>query len=264
MPKVLFFSDPSNGRPGLGATIRLDSGEPCLMSIAPGWVRVKKSRTGLFGPTLYNERNVDKTGKTAKALTFLYPNSLLPPGFTDPVLCAFANAILHCSTCGEVAIVLNEAIVRADIQAAQDSKVLSDFAAFMAKTETRPDAFYDVSVLPHPKEATIAAIERSILWVPNQEWFEWLKTGAALLWNFQHGVGSTPLPLLGEDLGPTHRGEMTPEIVDELRRKAQRIVNSPDAKRAEQFRTVADREAKLIDRRIAAAVRLRETRTPGF
>jgi hypothetical protein len=34
MPKVLYFADPSNGRSGLGATIQLDSGEPCLISIA--------------------------------------------------------------------------------------------------------------------------------------------------------------------------------------------------------------------------------------
>lgn len=69
MPKVLFFSDPSNGHPGLGATIQLDSGEPYLMSISPGWVRVKKSRTGLFGKTLYNVRNARKTAETARALT---------------------------------------------------------------------------------------------------------------------------------------------------------------------------------------------------
>jgi hypothetical protein len=68
------------------------------------------------------------------------------------------------------------------------------------------------------------------------------------------------MPLIGEDLGPAHRGEMTPEIVDEL---AQRIVNSPNAKRAEQFRAIADRETKLINERIAAAVRLRETRITG-
>ena len=143
-------------------------------------------------------------------------------------------------------------------------KILLDFAAFMEKTETRPDAFYDVLVLPHPKEAIIAAIERQILWVPNQEWVERLKTGAVLLWNFQHGVGSTPLPLLGEDLGPAHRGETTPEIVDELRRRAERVVNSPNAKRVEEFRAIADREAKQIEDRILAAVRLRETRKPGF
>lgn len=264
MPKVLFFSDPSNGRPGLGATIQLDSGEPCLMSISPGWVRVKKSRTGLFGSTLYNVRNAHKTAETARALIYLYPNSQLPAGFTDPILCAFANAILHCATCSEVAVVLNEAVARADKQATQDMDVVSDLGGLMAKCTIRPDAFYDVSVLPHPKEAIIAAIERQILWAPNQRLVELLITAAAFLYNFQHDVGDTPLPFLGEDLGPAPRGEMTPAIVEEIRRRAERIVNNPNAKRVEQFWAISDRETKLIDRRIATAVRLRETRTPGL
>ena len=249
MATVLYFSDPSNGRPGLGATIRLNSGEPCLMSVANGWVRIKKSRYGLFGPTLYNERNAYRTALTARALSLIFADSLLPPGFTDPVLSAFANAILHCSTCKEVAAVLNEAMVRAE-----DSAIVSDFADLMAKGTIRPDAFYDVSVLPHPKEAIIAAIERQILWEPKQERIEWLKTGAVLLWNFQRGVGSTPLPLLGENLGQMPRGGMTP---DELRREAERIVTSPNRERANQFRASADSEAKQIEERIATAVRLR-------
>lgn len=234
------------------------------MSISPGWVRVKKSRTGLFGQTLYNVRDAHKTAATARALTYLYPNSQLPAGFTDPMLCAFANAILHCATCSEVAVVLNEAVSRADKQAKQDMDVVSDLGRLMAKCTIRPDAFYDVSVLPHPKEAIIAAIERQILWAPNQELVELLVTASIFLWNFQRGVGDTPLPLLGEDLGPAHRGEMTPEILEKLRRTADRIVNSPDAKRAAQFRAIADRETKLIDGRIVAAVRLRKTRTPGL
>jgi hypothetical protein len=56
MAKVLFFSDPSNGRPGLGATIRLDSGEPCIISIAPpGWVRVKKI-AWVFSVRFYSQK----------------------------------------------------------------------------------------------------------------------------------------------------------------------------------------------------------------
>jgi hypothetical protein len=249
MPKVLFFSDPSNGRPGLGATIQLDSGEPCLMSIANGWVRVKKSRYGLFGPTLYNERNAYRTALTARTLSLIFADSLLPPGFTDPVLSAFANAILHCSTCKEVAVVLNEAMVRAE-----DSTIVCDFADLMAKGTIRPDAFYDVSVLPHPKETIIAAIERQILWEPKQERIEWLKTGALLLWNFQRGVGSSPLPLLGENVGPMPRGGMTADEIDAM---AERIATSPNRQRANQFRAIADSEAKQIEERIAAAIRLR-------
>src|SRR5277367_3368803 len=109
MSKVLNFADPSNGRPGLGATIQLDSGEPCLISVAQAGVRVKKSRLGLLGAILFEEKIVYKAALTAKALDFLFPDTLLPAGFTNPVLRAFANAVLHCATCAEVAAVLNEA-----------------------------------------------------------------------------------------------------------------------------------------------------------
>jgi hypothetical protein len=256
MSKVLLFSDPSNGRPGLGATILLDSGEPCVMSVAPGWVRVKQSRTGLFGRTLYNVRNVRKTAETAKALTYLYPNSLLPTGFTDPTLCAFANAILHCVTCNDVATVLNEAVTRADEQVERDVEIISDWGNLMADRTIRPDAFYDASVLPHPKEVIVAAIERQILLAPNQELVDRLITGSIFLWNFLDGVGSNPLPFLGEELGPPHRREMTREAVVKL---AHLIANSPNQNRADGFRAIADGESKLIEGRIAAAVRLRAT-----
>jgi len=191
-------------------------------------------------------------------LTYLYPNSQLPPGFTDPVLCAFANAILHCATCSEVTTVLNEAIVRADVQAAQDREIISDLAGLMAKCTIRPDAFYDVSVPPHPKEAIIAAIERQILWAPNQELIDLLITASLFLRNFLPDVGSKPLPFLGEELGPPHRGEMTEAIIEELSREARRIETSPNRKRADELRAIADKEAKRIEERIAAAIRLRE------
>lgn len=110
MPKVLNFADPSNGRPGLGATIQLDNGEPCLISIAQTGMLVKKSRFGFMGPVLYNEKNIYQAAATAKALSERFPDSLLPPGFTDPVLSAFANAVLHCASCAEVAVTLNEVL----------------------------------------------------------------------------------------------------------------------------------------------------------
>jgi hypothetical protein len=116
MPKVLFFADPSNGRPGLGATIRLDSGEPCLISIAQTGVRVKKTRFGFLGPVLYSEKNVCRAAATAEALSERFPNNLLPTEFINPVLRAFANAVLHCSTCAEVAVTLNQALGTVQVQ----------------------------------------------------------------------------------------------------------------------------------------------------
>jgi hypothetical protein len=260
VPKVLYFSDPSNKRPGLGATIRLDSGEPCIVSIAQSGVRVKKTRLGFFGAVLYEEKVVYKAALTAKALSFLYPNNLLPPGFTNPVLRAFANAIMHCSTCAEVSIILNEAVARAERQAVIDGKIVSDYAAFMEKTTVKADCFYDVNVLPHPKDAIIAAIEREIIQEPVDARVDWLKTGVLFLWNYQEGVGAVPLPLTGMDLSRIPRGT-TPAELAEVRR----IVSDPnverDRKRAEGFRSIADAESKQIEERITAAVRLRNPRS---
>jgi hypothetical protein len=50
---------------------------------------------------------------------------------------------------------------------------------------------------------------------------------------------------------------MTPEAVDQISREAHLIANSPNRKRADEFEAIADREAKPIEGRIAAAVRLR-------
>jgi hypothetical protein len=68
----------------------------------------KKIRTHPGNPGLY------RVALTGMALGSLYPDSLLPDGFTDPVLSAFANAILHCSTAPEVSVVFNEAILEAE------------------------------------------------------------------------------------------------------------------------------------------------------
>lgn len=119
MATVIYFADPSNRRPGRGATIRLDSGEVCAISIAQIGVRVKRSRwgwTALFGPVLYDEKNLYKAATAATALHYLFPDSLLPTGFTDPNLRSFANAVMHCSNCAEVVILLNEAVARARTQ----------------------------------------------------------------------------------------------------------------------------------------------------
>lgn len=253
MPKVLYFSDPSNKRPGIGATIRLDSGEPCLISVAKNWVRVRKSRLGFLGPLLYDEKDA---AETANALALLFPDDLLPPGFTNPILRAFANAVLHCSTCAEAAVALNEAVAKAGKLATGDAQIISEYATFLAETTTRPDCFYDESVLPYPKKVIIAAIEREIVRAPLDEWVDWLNTSGLFLWNFQDGVGAAPLPLTGFDVSQLPRGN-TPDDLDKLKQ----IMVDPNVKRAEEraesFKAIAQREAKEIEERLKAAVRRR-------
>jgi hypothetical protein len=90
-------------------TIRLDSGEPCTVSVAQLGVRVKKTRFGFWGAVLYDESNVYTAAKAAMALDRQFPANLLPVSIANPVLRAFANAVWHCPTAAAVARVLNQA-----------------------------------------------------------------------------------------------------------------------------------------------------------
>jgi TPR repeat protein len=265
MPKLLRSSETA----GCGATIELDSREVVYVSIAQVGVLVrlwdmkggliKTLLSNFIGPKLYNESNVYKNAQTAQALSMMYPESAPELQFTNPVLAAFANAIWHCSSAAEVTITLNEAITRAGKQDMSDDGIVSDYADFMAKATTKPGYFYDVNVLPHPKEMILAAIEREILRESLEVRVEWLKTGSVFLWNYQEGVGPAPLPITGVDLSQIP-SRTTPADLSELKR----ILASPNLKRdegrAKAFEAIAQREAKQIEERITAAVRLRNAR----
>jgi hypothetical protein len=256
---------------GCGATIELESGDICLISVAQAGVLVRSYQKGLFGalfgsffgPTLYNEKNVYLATKTAMALAKLFPEQNSSLTFKSPVLSAFANAVWNCSSAGQVAIVLNEAMARAegtspqpDSMAMADNKIIADLGTFMERSNKKPDHFYDANVLPHPKEAIIAAIERAIIRETLNVRVEWLRTGATLLWNYVEGVGPNSIPLSGVDIDRMPRGT-SPADMAELGR----ILDSPDTKRnmerAEKFKAIADAESKLVDERINVAVRKR-------
>src|ERR1700688_1132188 len=111
MPKLIYSSETL----GCGATIELESGDICLVSVAQAGVLVRSYRKGFFGrivgtffgPILYNEKNVYLAAKTAMALSTLFPKQHPSLVFKNPVLGAFANAIWNCFSPGQVAIVLN-------------------------------------------------------------------------------------------------------------------------------------------------------------
>ncbi len=108
MTKLNRFLDAD--RKGRWATLRMNNNDPCWISIAQTGVLVKKSKIGMFGAILYEEKNIYEAGRTAEALHNLYPTDLTPPEIWNPVLKAFTNAVLHCSDLGQVTRVLNEAI----------------------------------------------------------------------------------------------------------------------------------------------------------
>ena len=116
MTTVAHFSDTRVTR---YANIRMPNGDPCYISIAQSGILVKRSRLGIFGAKLYEEKNAYHGAMTAKALAYLYPDRITPEGMTNPILVAFTNSVLHCPTTGDVAVVLNTAVSEAEKRSGQ-------------------------------------------------------------------------------------------------------------------------------------------------
>src|SRR5262245_14290634 len=95
MPTLLFFAD--NARTGCGATVRLDSGEACLLSIALTSVRVKKARFGMFGQLLYKETASYRAALTAQELVYLFPDSLCFPRAFQTTRCSASSRTQSCT-----------------------------------------------------------------------------------------------------------------------------------------------------------------------
>jgi hypothetical protein len=74
MTRILHFSETV----ACGATFMLDSGEPCVLSVAQTGVRVRQSRRGFMGPILYDERDVYRAVQTGMTLDSLFPERKFP------------------------------------------------------------------------------------------------------------------------------------------------------------------------------------------
>jgi len=222
--KILFFGD-SKTR-GCGATVMLASGEPCLLSIAQSGIFVKKSRHGLFGATLYNEKNVYTNAQRTGALAYLFPDKLFPNGVTNPNLRAFFNAILHCQSAVEVSVTLNEAVQIAERKAgctlqelseqdfpswslrvdfinadpkpeASDSFTPAEMASVLEKyqalIEKYPISYMDETWLPLPKDQMRVVFKRVWKIAPTAEMRNYVEVAWIKLSMFQKGIGPTPV-----------------------------------------------------------------------
>jgi hypothetical protein len=142
-------------------------------------------------------------------------------------------------------------------RAENDGKIVFAFSDFCEETTTRPDCFYDESVLPHPKEAIISAIEREIVRSPLKVHVDWLQSARLFLWNFLTGVGAEPVPFKGTVQLP--RGD-TPADREALRR----IVGSPeyqqDLERSSHLMAIAEKQDSEVEERIDNALRIRSIR----
>ena len=150
-----------------------------------------------------------------------------------------------------------EAVASDDKQANSDRKIVSDYATFLEKTETRQDCFYDASALPHPKETIIAAIEREIIRSPREEYVDWLRNGAVFMWSYLEGVGPYPMPFPGVDTSQPPRGSASADPHVELRQIIASTEFQRDVERSANFLTIAEEESNEVERRIAAAISIR-------
>jgi hypothetical protein len=94
---------------GVGATIRLDNGDVCVLSLAATSVLVRKRRSAFSSETLYWEKDRSTIFRAVLALRVLYPTIAFPGKTKDRRLVAFANAIWHCDSAQQVASALKGA-----------------------------------------------------------------------------------------------------------------------------------------------------------
>lgn len=109
MPKLIGVNEKSS----CFATIQLDNGDICFISVARTGVLVKTYRPGLwnalvgafFGTVLYREKNVHHAASRALALSSTIPSTVLQ--IANPVLSTFTHAVWNCSSAAQAAVVLN-------------------------------------------------------------------------------------------------------------------------------------------------------------
>jgi hypothetical protein len=150
MATLLHFADSRLW--GHGASVRLASGEPCTVSVASNGARVKRSRwSALGGGLLYMDESIEHAEATAKALGVLFKDDLFPLRFRNtkgemsrysPVVSLFTNAILHCSTCIEVATTLKEAVERAERKTGRSVRDI-DWAELETASVSPPKTIWD-------------------------------------------------------------------------------------------------------------------------
>jgi hypothetical protein len=211
--QILHFAD--SLALGCGANVRFENGEPCMLSIAQSGIRVKKSRFGLFGAVLYDEKNAHINAQRTGALAYLFPDKLFPDGISSPNLRAFFNAILHCRNAAEVCVTLNQAIELAEKRAGCkfDEIPVSGFpqwalggekpktpetvdevmSAYGALLEKYPVSIMDVAMLPIPKKQMKVLLKALYAKATTAELKNHVEVGFHFLCYFQEGVGTTPI-----------------------------------------------------------------------
>ena len=103
MTKLSLYYDDLDGRvKGCWSNIRMDNDDPCWIGIANTGVSIKKSKIGIFGRKIYEKGPLINQYVIAEKLNEEFPKDLTPNDIVHPILKAFTNAALHCSSLEEL------------------------------------------------------------------------------------------------------------------------------------------------------------------
>ena len=104
MTRLVRFSD--DVIKGKWARIIMDDGSPCFIAIGPRSIVMKKSKTGIIGPRVFEVRHLKVVEQITSKLKHQFPQDLTPAGMTNVFLRPVVNAVLHCETLQEAINVL--------------------------------------------------------------------------------------------------------------------------------------------------------------
>ena len=93
---------------GHWSRVKMDSGEPCWISISQQGVLIKKSRIGLFGKKIIELKPIDEVYAGLSKLEKMFPNKLTPEDMSSFILQYFTNAALNCKNLEELKIALEK------------------------------------------------------------------------------------------------------------------------------------------------------------
>ncbi|WP_337996271.1 hypothetical protein [Oleispirillum naphthae] len=127
------------------------------------------------------------------------------------------------------------------------ARIINEYASYIEANPTG-DEIRDVSELPHPKETILEALLAEIRVEGDRGRREAIAACAAMLADYQSGVGETPLTSLGIDLS-----QPFDENVD-VAALAKRVANNPDKGRYQEFLAKAKDERREILRKVEAAM----------
>ena len=87
---------------GKWARIVMADGNPCYVAIGPRSIVIKKSKSGIIGPRLYEVRDLESIERMVDTLIEKFPEDLTPLGMTNCILRPVVNAVLHVNNLEQV------------------------------------------------------------------------------------------------------------------------------------------------------------------